>query len=87
MMFVLFVVLDLRLNLDTGGFEYFPWFPTPLFDPRSFARARDPRLSVPRFAPVDTNLIFWSVRFLQYGQNRFVVFGTFIVFFGRSYAF
>lgn len=58
-MFVFLVVLDLRLNFETAGFEpHFPLFPMPRPRPRLFAREIEPRVKVPRFAPVDTNLIF-----------------------------
>ena len=73
------MVFDFLLNFDTAGFEpHFPLFPIPLPSPRDFALDIEPRVNVPRFAPVDTDLSFCPVTLLQYGQYLLVVFGIFI---------
>jgi len=79
-MFVFLVVLVFLLNLVTAGLDpQRPLFPIPLPRPRAFALEIEPRVRVPLFPPVPTNLIFCSVFFLQKGQNLFVFFGIFIL--------
>lgn len=78
-MFVFLFVFVFRLNFETAGFEpHLPLLPMPLLSPRFLALDKEPRDKVPLFPPVDTNLIFCSVFFPQYGQYLFVVFGNFI---------
>ena len=80
-MLVILVVLDFLLNLAFAGLEpHLPLFPSPIPNPLFFPLAREPLLSAPLLAPVETNFIFCSVFFLQEGQNLFVVFGNFIFF-------
>ena len=72
--------LDFLLFFDIAGFEpHFPLFPIPLPSPLDFPLDIEPRVSVPLFAPVETNLTFCSVFFLQYGQYLFSFFGIFIL--------
>jgi len=78
-MFVFLVVLVFLLFLDIAGLDpHFPLFPIPLPRPRFFALLIEPLVRVPLLKPVETNLTFCSVFFLQYGQNLLVFFGIFM---------
>lgn len=77
--FVFFVVFDFLLNFETAGLEpHFPLFPIPIPRPLNLALEIEPLVRVPLLFPVETNFIFCSVFFLQYGQNLFVFLGIFI---------